>query len=80
MPTSRRAHLAVSHVGFTHKSTLIGRTPGIELLQIVQTMSTSPRVRLSPVAGAALEPAWPAVRNEITRLLAEHKRAHTMVE
>jgi phenylacetate-CoA ligase len=60
--------------------TLVDRTPGIELFQIVQTAPTSLRVRLRPAAGADPDRVWREVRAGITRLLAEHGLDHVALE
>lgn len=60
--------------------TLVDRTPGIELFQIVQTAPTRLRVRLRPAAGVDLNRVWQTVQTEITRLLAEHKLDDVTVE
>lgn len=59
---------------------LIDRTPGIEIFQIVQSTPTSLRVRLRPAEGTDPDGVWRGVHTEITRLLAEHSLNHVTVE
>lgn len=60
--------------------TLVDRTPGVELFQIVQNTPQSLRVRMRLATGAGPDRVWRAVHNEITRLLAENKLDHVTVE
>jgi len=60
--------------------TLVDRTPGVELFQIVQTTPTSLRVRLRPRFGADPDGVWQAVHTEIAHLLAEHRLDHVTLE
>jgi len=76
-PTDRGEQVTIAPLVF---GTLLDRTPGIELFQIVQTAPTRLRVRLRPATGADLNRVWQTVQTEITRLLAEHKLDHVMVE
>ncbi|BBL79046.1 hypothetical protein Rxycam_00636 [Rubrobacter xylanophilus DSM 9941] len=59
---------------------LVDRTPGVELFQIVQTAPASLRVRLHPAAGADPERVWRMVHDEITHLLAGNGLDHVTVE
>lgn len=59
---------------------LVDRTPGVVLFQIVQVTPTNLRVRLRPAAGADPDRVWQAVQTEITRLLTEHKLDQVTVE
>jgi phenylacetate-coenzyme A ligase PaaK-like adenylate-forming protein len=59
---------------------VIDHVPGVELAQVVQTSPTSLRVRLLPTAVADPERIWQAVRSKITRMLAEHKLNHVVLE
>lgn len=59
---------------------LVDRTPGVVLFQIVQITPTNLRVRLRPAAGADPDRVWQAVQTEITRLLTEHKLDQVTVE
>ncbi|QIN81084.1 phenylacetate--CoA ligase family protein (plasmid) [Rubrobacter marinus] len=59
---------------------LVDRTPGVELFQIVQTAPTRLSVRLLPAPGADPERVWRAVRAEVARLLSEHGLGHVAVE
>ena len=58
----------------------VDHIPGVELFQIVQTTPTNLRVRLRAVAGADQEGMWHAVRDDISRLLSEHRLNHVTVE
>lgn len=60
--------------------TLVDRTPGIELFQIVQTAPATLRVHLRPAVGADPDRVWREVRAGITRLLAEHRLDHVALE
>jgi phenylacetate-CoA ligase len=60
--------------------TLVDRTPGVELFQIVQSTPTTLRVRLRPAAGTDPDRVWQAVESEITRLLADHGLGQITVE
>ena len=60
--------------------TLVDRTPGVQLFQIVQTAPTTLRVRMHPTAGAEPDRAWQAVHTELTHLLSEQGLHHVAVE
>ncbi len=60
--------------------TLVDRTPGVEMFQIVQTTPTNLRVRLQPITGANPEQVWQAVHAEISHLLTAHKLGHVRIE
>ena len=76
-PASHGERVAISPLAL---GTLVDRTPGVELFQIVQTTPTNLRVRLKPADGADPERVWPAVHAEITRLLTDNKLEHVTVE
>lgn len=76
-PTAHGERVAIAPLAL---STLVDRTPGVELFQIVQTAPTNLRVRLKNVAGTDLEHVWRAVHTELTRLLAANKLNHVTVE
>lgn len=76
-PTGRGERITISPLAF---STLVERTPGVELFQIVQTAPASLRVRLRPANSADPDRTWQAVHTEITRLLASHNLDHVTVE
>lgn len=61
-------------------STLLDRTPGIELFQIVQSAPTTLQVRLRLANRVDGDRVWTAVKSEIMRLLAEHQLSHVTVE
>ncbi len=77
IPTGRGGHTGISPMLF---GTLLDRLPGIEQFQLVQTASTTLRVRLKPAHGADAEQVWQAVRDEIDRLLAAHNAGHVTLE
>ena len=62
--------------------TLLDRTPGIELFQVVQTAPATLRVRLKTAgpAGADTERVWRSVIDGIAGLLASHGLGHVAVE
>ncbi|MGI5158510.1 hypothetical protein [Microbispora sp. CA-102843] len=74
---SRGEHVGISPMLF---GTLLDRLPGIEQFQLVQTASTTLRVRLKLAYGADPERVWQTVRDEIGRLLTEHKAGHITLE
>lgn len=76
-PTDRGEQVSIAPLAF---GTLLDRTPGIELFQIVQTTPTSLRVRmrLAPLADA--DRVWQQVHAEITHLLTEHRVGHITLE
>jgi phenylacetate-CoA ligase len=76
-PTGRHGSISIPPLAF---GTLVDRTPGIELFQVVQTAPATLRVRLRPAPGVDPERAWTAVRAEITRLLSERGLGHVSVE
>lgn len=51
---------------------LLDRVPGIDRYQLVQTAPDKLRVRLQPKIGADGDQVWRTVREELSRLLAEH--------
>jgi phenylacetate-coenzyme A ligase PaaK-like adenylate-forming protein len=60
--------------------TVVDRTPGVELFQILQTAPTRLSVRLYPEPGTNPDQVWAAVHDEITGLLAGLGLAHVTVE
>ena len=76
-PTERGKSVKIAPLAL---GSLIERTPGIQLFQIVQTGPTSLLVRLRLRAGAELDRVWPAVHAETIRLLTEHELGHVTVE
>lgn len=76
-PTERGEPVAIAPLAF---GSLVDRTPGVELFQIVQTAPARLRVRLRPAAGADQGRVWQAVCGEIMRLLEDHKLDHVTVE
>lgn len=69
-PNERGERVAIAPLAF---GSLVDRTPGVELFQIVQTTPTSLRVRLLPAGSADPEGVWRAVR-------AGHKLDHVTPE
>lgn len=76
-PSGRSEPVTIAPLAF---GTLIDRTPGIELFQVVQTTPTTLRVRLRPAAGTAPESAWQVVQSEVAQLLAGRGLDHVAVE
>ena len=76
-PTAHGERVAIAPLAL---STLVDRTPGVELFQILQTTPTNLRVRLKNGAGTDLEHLWRVVHTELTRLLAANKLDHVTVE
>lgn len=76
-PTERGEPVAIAPLAF---GTLVDRTPGVELFQIVQTAPTSLRVRLRVAPGTDPDRVWQAVHAGIARLLAEHRLDQVTVE
>jgi phenylacetate-CoA ligase len=76
-PAERGEKVTIAALSF---GTLVDRTPGVELFQIVQTAPTRLRVRLRTAAGADPASAWEAVYAAIMRPLAEHGLGHVTVE
>ncbi|MEV6226510.1 phenylacetate--CoA ligase family protein [Saccharopolyspora shandongensis] len=76
-PTDRGEHVSISPMLF---GTLLDRTPGIDRFQLVQTSPSALRVRLQTRQGTDTDRVWQAVRDEITRLLTEHKADHVTLE
>ena len=60
--------------------TVIDRTPGVELFQIVQTAPAHLSIRLRPESGADADQVWAAVRKGIGDLLTGLGLAHVAVE
>jgi len=61
-------------------STLLDRSPGIEIFQIVQTAPARLRVRLRLAASADPDNVWQVVHTEITRQLAQYRLDTVAVE
>ncbi|MGW5688872.1 phenylacetate--CoA ligase family protein [Nonomuraea sp. NPDC003754] len=61
-------------------NTLVDRTPGVQLYQIVQTGPAGLCVRLRATPEADPETVWRAVREGIAGLLAEHRLEHVVLE
>ena len=76
-PTEREEEVTIAPLVF---GTLIDRTPGVELFQIVQSTPTSVRVRLRPKSGSDPDVVWQAVHTGIAHLLSEHGLDHVRVE
>ena len=76
-PTQRNDQVKIAPLVF---GTLVDRTPGVQLFQIVQTTPTTLRVRLHPAAGTDPDQVWQAVQSEIRQLLASYKLDHVEVE
>jgi phenylacetate-coenzyme A ligase PaaK-like adenylate-forming protein len=76
-PTQRGEQVSIPPLAF---GTLVDRTPGIELFQIVQTAPTTLRVRLRPAHDADPDGVWQAVEAQITSLLADRGLGQVTVE
>lgn len=76
-PTNDQKSIQIAPLAFV---TLVDRTPGVEMFQIVQTAPTNLRVRLQPVTGADSEQVWQAVSAEISHMLAAHSLNHVRIE
>jgi phenylacetate-CoA ligase len=76
-PTDERKLIQIAPLAFV---TLVDRTPGVEMFQIVQTAPTSLRIRLQPITGADPEQVWQAVSEEISHMLAAHKLSRVSIE
>ena len=76
-PTDRGEQVSIAPLAF---GTLLDRTPGIELFQMVQTTPTSLRVRLRLAPLADADRVWQQVHAEITHLLTEHRVGHITLE
>ncbi|KAB8189151.1 phenylacetate--CoA ligase family protein [Nonomuraea phyllanthi] len=61
-------------------NTLVDRTPGVQLYQIVQTGPRTLRVRLRVTPGADPDTVWREVCDGIAGLLAEHGLDHVILE
>lgn len=60
--------------------TLMDHLGGVERFQVVQATPNTLRVRLLVEAGADPEAVWQAVRDGLTRLLADHRLGHVRLE
>jgi phenylacetate-CoA ligase len=76
-PTQGREQLTLAPLMF---ATLADRTPGIELVQILQTTPTTLRVRLRPAAGTEPDRLWRTLHAEIAQLLGGHRLGHVTIE
>ncbi|TDD55012.1 phenylacetate--CoA ligase family protein [Nonomuraea terrae] len=70
-------HVRISPMAF---GTLLDRVPGIAQFQVVQSAPATLRVRLRQADGADPDHVWRTVREEISRLLAEHRAEHVALE
>lgn len=75
--TEREEEVTIAPLVF---GTLMDRTPGVELFQIVQSTPTSLRVRLRPRSGSDPDVVWQTVHTELTHLLSEHGLDHVRVD
>ncbi|WP_432869964.1 hypothetical protein [Microbispora rosea] len=76
-PAGGDRHVRISPMAF---GTLLDRVPGIAQFQVVQSAPATLRVRLKQADGADPDHVWRSVREEISRLLAEHKAEHVALE
>ncbi|MGI5488861.1 phenylacetate--CoA ligase family protein [Microtetraspora malaysiensis] len=76
-PAGDGGHVHISPMAF---GTLLDRVPGIAQFQVVQSAPATLRVRLKQADGADPDPVWRTVREEISRLLAEHRAEHVALE
>ncbi|GAB3161901.1 hypothetical protein GCM10027161_72160 [Microbispora hainanensis] len=76
-PAGGDRHVRISPMAF---GTLLDRVPGIAQFQVVQSAPATLRVRLTQADGADPDDVWRSVREEISRLLAEHKAEHVALE
>ncbi|MET7460143.1 hypothetical protein [Nonomuraea sp. NPDC005501] len=76
-PTERGEHVSLSPMLF---GALLDRIPGVGQFQILQTADTTLRVRLRSGDAADTDRVWETVRDEITRLLTEHKAGDITLE
>jgi phenylacetate-CoA ligase len=60
--------------------TVVDRTPGVELFQIVQATPTELAVRLRYADGANPDRVWQSVRTEIETLLTENSLGHVVIK
>ncbi|GAB3896213.1 hypothetical protein GCM10027612_50250 [Microbispora bryophytorum subsp. camponoti] len=76
-PAGDGGHVRISPMAF---GTLLDRVPGIAQFQVVQSAPATLRVRLQQADGADPDHVWRTVREEISRLLAEHRAEHVALE
>lgn len=76
-PTEGGNQVSIAPLAF---ATLVDRTPGIELFQIVQTAPTNLRVRLKTATGSDPDRVWEAIHAEIAHLLASSQLEHVTLE
>jgi phenylacetate-coenzyme A ligase PaaK-like adenylate-forming protein len=76
-PTERGDQVSLAPLTF---GTLLDRTPGVDLFQIVQTEPDTLRVRLRLADGADPDQVWRAAHRELTDLLADQKLENVTVE
>jgi phenylacetate-coenzyme A ligase PaaK-like adenylate-forming protein len=60
-------------------ATLVDRTPGVQLFQLVQTAPDVVKVRLRPTPAADPDQVWLTVQHELTDFLAQRDLAHVKV-
>jgi phenylacetate-CoA ligase len=58
----------------------VERAAGVELFQIIQTTSSTLRVRLQSRAGADPDHVWDEVRAMLVRMLSDHGLRHVAVD
>jgi phenylacetate-CoA ligase len=63
-----------------HFGTVLDKVPGVGQFQVVQTEPATLRVRLRAAAGADADQVWQTVRDEIGRLLTDHKAGQVTLE
>lgn len=76
-PTDHGEPVSISPMAF---GTLLDRVPGVAQFQLVQTAPATLRVRLRSAEGTDTDRVWQAIRDEIGRLLTEHKADHVTLE
>lgn len=76
-PTRNGEYVSLSPM---HFGTLLDKVPGVGQFQVVQTEPSTLRVRLRVTDGAELDHVRRTVRDEIGRLLTDHKADHIAVE
>lgn len=77
-PTGDGEQVTVSPMAFW--GSVLGKAPGIEQFQLVQSGPTALRVRLRPKAGADVDLAWRAVRDELSQVLAQCRAGDVSLE
>ena len=61
-------------------SSLADRTPGLDLVQIVQTTPTTLTIRTRPRVAGTADPRWTDLNAQLTRLLTSHRLGHVSVQ